>query len=107
MQKQYSTTFREFITRDDNGRYHVRLGPQVFSTDYQFNDVRIEGENGGTPVSPELLQAKPWIMRNLRHEVGFQHKKAVAIMFGDPCFRRERYSANQRIAYKNALSNGR
>ena len=105
MQKQYSTQFREFITRDENGRYHVRLGPQVFSTDYQFKDVRIEGENGGTPVSAELLQAKPWIMRNLQQEVTYQHKKGAAMLFKDLGLRRERYSANQRIAYNNAKYN--
>lgn len=56
MSTQYTTPFREFITRDDQGRYHVRLGPQTFSTNYKFTDIRLETENGGTPVDPEYLK---------------------------------------------------
>lgn len=75
--KRFTTPFREFITRDDNGRYHVRLGPQTFSTNYTFSDIRLETENGGTPVDPELLKSKPWILRNLQQEVNAQRKKNV------------------------------
>jgi hypothetical protein len=57
MSTQYTTPFREFITRDDQGRYHVRLGPQTFSTNYKLTDIRLETENGGTPVDPEYLKA--------------------------------------------------
>ncbi len=38
-------------------------------------------------------------------ERAFQQRKARAEMFGQPCFQRTRYSANQRIAYNNARYN--
>lgn len=103
--KRYTTPFREFIARDDNGRYHVRLGPQTFSTNYTFTDIRIEKESGGEPVSADLLEAKPWILKNLQQEVTFQRKKEKAAIFSQDCFQRPRFSANQRIAYKNARHN--
>ena len=73
--KRFTTPFREFITRDDSGRYHVRLGPQTFSTNYKLTDIRLETENGGTPVDSEYLKARPWIARNLQQEVAKQRKK--------------------------------
>ncbi|MGY3822823.1 hypothetical protein [Acinetobacter haemolyticus] len=103
--KRFTTPFREFITRDENGRYHVRLGPQIFSTNLKFTDIRIENENGGTPVDPDLLKSKPWILKNLQQEVNFQRKKERAEMFSKDCFQRTPYSANQRMAYNNAKSN--
>lgn len=105
MSTQYTTPYREFITRDDQGRYHVRLGPQTFSTNYKLNDIRIETESGGTPVDPEYLTARPWILRNLKQEVDKQRKKERTEMFSKECFQRTPYSANQRIAYHNAKSN--
>ena len=105
MSTQYTTPFREFITRDDSGRYHVRLGPQTFSTNYKLTDIRLESENGGTPVDPEYLTARPWIARNLQQEVAKQRKKERAEMFSKDCFQRTPYSANQRMAYNNAKSN--
>ncbi|MGG2098100.1 hypothetical protein ABFY41_11070 [Acinetobacter haemolyticus] len=103
--KRYTTPFREFITRDDQGRYHVRLGPQTFSTNWKFTDIRIEGENGAIPVDPDLLKSKPWIMQNLQQEVNFRRKKERAEMFSKECFQRTPYSANQRFAYNNAKFN--
>ena len=105
MSTQYTTPFREFITRDDSGRYHVRLGPQTFSTNYKLTDIRLESENGGTPVDPDLLKAKPWILRNLKQEVEFRRKKERAEIFSKECFKRTPYSANQRIAYHNVKFN--
>ena len=103
--KRFTTPFREFITRDDAGRYHVRLGPQTFSTNYKCTDIRSESENGGTPADPELLKSKPWILRNLKEIVTKQRKKERAQMFSKECFQRTPYSANQRIAYHNSNSN--
>ncbi|MDF2417264.1 hypothetical protein GWP85_06995 [Acinetobacter beijerinckii] len=103
--KRFTTPFREFITRDDSGRYHVRLGPQAFSTNYSFSDIRIESENGGTPVDPELLKSKPWILRNLQQEVSAQRKNEREAMYSKDCFQRTPYSANQRMAYNNTKSN--
>lgn len=105
MSTQYTTPFREFITRDDSGRYHVRLGPQTFSTNYKFTDIRIESENGGTPVDPEYLKGKPWILRNLKQEVDKQRTNEREAMYAKDCFQRTPYSQNQKIAYKNARSN--
>ncbi|KKW79018.1 hypothetical protein AAV96_08940 [Acinetobacter sp. AG1] len=105
MSTQYTTPFREFITRDDHGRYHVRLGPQTFSTNYKLTDIRLETENGGTPVDPEYLKNKPYILRNLQQEVKEQRKKERKAMYAKDCFQRTPYSKNQRIAYHNAKSN--
>lgn len=105
MSTQYTTPFREFITRDDSGRYHVRLGPQTFSTNYKLTDIRIESENGGTPVDSELLKSKPWILRNLKQEVDKQRTNERKAMYAKDCFQRTPYSANQRTAYNNAKSN--
>ena len=105
MSTQYTTPYREFITRDDSGRYHVRLGPQTFSTNYKLTDIRLESEKGGTPVDPEYLKARPWIVRNLKEIVTKQRKKERAEMFSKDCFQRTPYSANQRIAYHNSNSN--
>ena len=105
MSTQYTTPFREFITRDDSGRYHVRLGPQTFSTNYKLTDIRIESENGGTPADPELLKSKPWILRNLKQEVDKQRTNERKAMYAKDCFQRTPYSQNQKIAYKNARSN--
>ncbi len=79
--KRYTTPFREFITCDENGRYHVRLGPQVFSTNIKLTDIRIESENGSNPVSEALLKIRPWILRNLEKEVKEQRKKNVKHCF--------------------------
>lgn len=105
MSTQYTTPFREFITRDDLGRYHVRLGPQTFSTNYKLTDIRLETENGGTPVDPEYLKNKPYILRNLQQEVNEQRKKERKEMYAKDCFQRTPYSKNQRIAYHNSNSN--
>ncbi|WP_336916550.1 hypothetical protein [Acinetobacter modestus] len=105
MSTQYTTPYREFITRDDSGRYHVRLGPQTFSTNYKLTDIRLETENGGTPVDPEYLTARPWILRNLKQEVDKQRKEERKAMYAKDCFQRTPYSKNQRIAYHNAKSN--
>ena len=105
MSTQYTTPYREFITRDDQGRYHVRLGPQIFSTNYKLTDIRLETENGGIPVGPEYLKARPWIARNLQQEVNEQRKKERKVMYAKDCFQRTPYSKNQRIAYHNAKSN--
>ena len=105
MSTQYTTPFREFITRDDSGRYHVRLGPQTFSTNYKLTDIRLESENGGTPVDPEYLNGKPWILRNLQQEVAKQRKKEREAMYAKDCFQRTPYSANQRMSYNNTKSN--
>ncbi len=105
MSTQYTTPFHEFITRDDQGRYHVRLGPQTFSTNYKLTDIRLETENGGTPVDPEYLTARPWILRNLQQEVDKQRKEERKAMYAKDCFQRTPYSKNQRIAYHNAKSN--
>lgn len=105
MSTQYTTPFREFITRDDQGRYHVRLGPQTFSTNYKLTDIRLETENGGASVDPEYLNGKPWILRNLQQEVDKQRKEERKAMYAKDCFQRTPYSANQRIAYHNAKSN--
>ena len=83
-------------------RHHVRLGHTIYSTDSKCLDIRTEKADGtSAPVTPETLAEKPWIVRNLQEELAFQRRKERAEMFSKSCFQRPRYSANQRIAYKN------
>ncbi|WP_278395397.1 hypothetical protein [Acinetobacter venetianus] len=120
--KRFTTPYREFIkTTVENirkpiagttlfneyqsTRYHFRLGPEVFSTDRAFKDIRIESENGSTSVDTNRLKAEPWILRNLQQGVSTQRKKERAEMFSKECFQRIPYSKNQRIAYNIAKSN--
>ena len=105
MNAKFTTPFCEFIKRDENNRYHVRLGPQTFSTNHTFTDIRLEKETGSESVSAELLNAKPWILKNLQQEVGFQRKKERAEMFSKDCFQRTPYSKNRRMAYNNTKFN--
>ncbi|ENX02579.1 hypothetical protein F900_01025 [Acinetobacter modestus] len=98
---QGTSLFNEYIVT----RYHVRLGPQIFSTNQNLTDIRIESHNASKTVSAELLKEKPYILSNLRQEVNDQRKKERKSMFAKDCFHRTPYSANQRIAYHNAKSN--
>lgn len=100
-----TTLFNEYPVT----RYHVQLGttyPVIYSTDGLCSDIRVEKSDGTTvPVAADQLAAKPWILEHLQKEVAFQRRKERAVMFSKPCFQRERYSGNQRIAYNNAKYN--
>jgi len=98
---QGTSLFNEYTVT----RYHVRLGPQIFSTNQNLTDIRIESTNGSKAVSAELLKEKPYILSNLRQEVNDQRKKQRDEMFNKECFKRTPYSANQRISYKNTRHN--
>ncbi len=95
----------QFISHE-NGEFRMRL--------YSYEYVEKGGEIYRVSKSGYLYliedaehSEKPWIRELFVRERKFQRRKAAAIMFSDPCFKRERYSANQRIAYKNSLYNGR
>ncbi|WP_336982421.1 hypothetical protein [Acinetobacter modestus] len=98
---QGTSLFNEYAVT----RYHVRLGPQIFSTNQNLTDIRIESHNTSKAVSAELLKEKPYILINLRQEVNDQRKKERDEMFNKECFKRTPYSGNQRIAYNNAKYN--
>lgn len=103
--KSFSTPFSEFLKRDDEGRYHVRLGPQTFSTNRTLTDIRIEYPNGSFQTTPAYLAAKSWIKRELSKIVKAERSKEKELLFTQDCFKRTPYSANERIAYKNARYN--
>lgn len=78
--KRYTTPYCEFLKVETvaeslQERYHVRLGPQVFSTDDLLTDIRLECENGSITVTAKYLSDKPHIRRNLQQEVNRQQRK--------------------------------
>lgn len=98
--------FREFKGKDGIN-YRVRLGHTVYVATYELKEIFTERNGELIKLSPAELQAKPWIMRNMQQEIGYQRRKEMAVMLDQPCFKREhKYSSNQRIAYHNAKSNG-
>ncbi|MEB3753808.1 hypothetical protein [Acinetobacter sp. MD2(2019)] len=70
----------------------------------QITAVFVERESGSHKMPSAELKAKAWIVRNLKAGL-FEQRKEAAIMFSNPCFQHNRYSANQRIAYNNAKYN--
>ncbi|MFW1807624.1 hypothetical protein ACG9Z8_06505 [Acinetobacter ursingii] len=93
----------EFISHE-NGEFRMRL--------YSYEYVEKGGEIYRVSKSGYLYlidaaehAEKTWIREIFDRERKFQKRKAAAIMFSQPCFKRERYSANQRIAYNNAKYN--
>ena len=107
MQKQkHQTPFREFVKKDENHRYHIRLAATIYSTDLKFQNICYEKDGVRTSVDSQTLKRKDWILRNLKQEVEFQRRKELAVILDKTCFQRnKRYSANQRIAYNNAKFN--
>lgn len=78
------------------------------------------GKFKGTPLNELKPSYVHWLLKlenlnsdlrekleaiDAEREREFQRRKAAAIMFSKPCFQRDRYSANQRIAYNNAKYN--
>ena len=95
--------FAEFIS-NENGEFRMRLGHSVYVK--KGTDIFRESKTGQLfLVSDAELVAKPWICKNLEREAAFQKRKAKAVLFSQPCFQRDRYSANQRISYNNARFN--
>ncbi|RSC23523.1 hypothetical protein [Acinetobacter sp. FDAARGOS_515] len=95
----------EFIS-NENGEFRMRL----YSYEYieKGGEIYRVSKSGYLYLIDAVEHAeKPWIRDIFERERKFQKRKSAAIMFSDPCFRRERYSANQRIAYNNAKYNSR
>lgn len=96
--------FAEFIS-NENGEFRMRLGHSVYAQ--KGTEIFRESKTGHLYlVTDEEHAAKAWIRKNFEREAAFQKRKAKAILFSNPCFQRDRYSANQRIAYNNARFNG-
>ena len=93
MSTSNKTPFRElikivhadFIKDFSPTRYHIRLGdryPVIYSTDECLNDIRIEKADGTfVPVTDEMLDEKPWILKNLREELAYQGRKQAMQVF--------------------------
>ena len=91
----------QFISHE-NGEFRMRL--------YSYEYVEKGGEIYRVSKSGYLYLIEaaehaesPWIREIFERERKFQRRKAAAIMFSNPCFKRERYSANQRIAHNKGL----
>ena len=98
-----NSNFAEFIS-NENGEFRMRLGHSIYAQ--KGTDIFRESKSGHLYlVTDEELVAKPWICKNLEREAAFQKRKAKAVLFSQPCFQRDRYSANQRISYNNARFN--
>ena len=99
-----NSNFAEFIS-NENGEFRMRLGHSIYAQ--KGTDIFRESKSGHLYlVTDEEHAAKAWIRKNFEREAAFQKRKAKAILFSNPCFQRDRYSANQRIAYNNARFNG-
>lgn len=107
MNTQYQNKFSVRLDDDADGNMRLSLGTK-FPAIYVSKNGNIfkESENHTFEITAAEHEKKPWIRKCFISEIAFQKRKSRAIMFSKPCFQREHYSANQRIAYNNAKFNG-
>lgn len=119
MKKSFTTPFRQYLFKDREGFYHVRLGPKIYmakltldftpdfdkehfggKTAQKFNwyNVLVKDTKESEPrqiTTDELSQA--WFKRELKAAVNYQRTIERKASRQTP-----RYSPEQRIAYKNS-----
>ncbi|WP_353166065.1 hypothetical protein [Acinetobacter sp.] len=121
--KRYNTPFAQFLYKDSNGFYNVRLGPKIYmvkiSLDYtpdfdstffggaQANDfnwhsilVKEKSNSEPRPINDEELE-KSWFKSNVKKLVNYQ--RAIQ---RNANTQSTRYSKEQRINYRNSQFNG-
>ncbi|WP_312048777.1 hypothetical protein [Acinetobacter courvalinii] len=120
---KFTTPFREFLLKDDQGFYHVRLGSKIFMAKVSLNytpefDKDFSGGaqapkfewysvlvKDSTDAEPRQITTDelsiPWVKRELKRAVNEQRSKERNARNSQT----SRYSANQRTAYHNARSN--
>lgn len=121
---KYTTPFREFLLKDTQGFYHVRLGmKKIFMAKVSLNytpdfdndffdgaqelafdwySVRVKDDKDSEPrqITTDELSI-PWVKRELKRAINEQRSKERNARNSQT----SRYSANQRTAYHNAQSN--
>lgn len=121
---KYTTPFREFLLKDAQGFYHVRLGmKKIFMAKVSLNytpdfdndffggaqelafdwySVRVKDDKDSEPrqITTDELSI-PWVKRELKRAINEQRSKERNARNSQT----SRYSANQRTAYHNAQSN--
>ncbi|MCY6411228.1 hypothetical protein QTA56_03620 [Acinetobacter sp. VNH17] len=121
--KRYTTPFAQFICKDVNGYYNVRLGPKIYLAKVSLNytpefDAEFFGgaqaaafdwhsilvketpDSQPRPINEDEL-AMYWFKGNIRKIVNYQRAIERRAKSQTP-----RYSKEQRIAYRNAQYNG-
>ncbi|ENX41574.1 hypothetical protein [Acinetobacter sp. NIPH 2100] len=124
MQKKcYTTPFAQFICKDVNGYYNVRLGPKIYlvkvslnytpdfdgeffggaqAPRFQWHSILVKEslENEARPITDEELSVY-WLKGNIKKIVNYQRAIERRAKSQTP-----RYSKEQRINYRNAQYNG-
>ncbi len=121
--KRYTTPFAEFICKDVNGYYNVRLGPKIYLVNVSLNytpdfDTEFFGgiqaaafdwhsilvketpDSEPRPINEEELSVY-WLKGNIKKLVNYQRAIQRSAKSQTP-----RYSKEQRIDYRNAQYNG-
>ncbi|EPH31108.1 hypothetical protein [Acinetobacter gyllenbergii] len=121
--KRYTTPFAQFICKDVNGYYNVRLGPKIYLVNVSLNYtpdfdgeffggaqaarfewhsilVKESVESEVRPITDEEL-AVYWLKGNIKKIVNYQRAIERIARSQTP-----RYSKEQRIDYRNAQYNG-
>lgn len=120
---KFTTPFREYLLKDDQGFYHVRLGSKIFMAKVSLNytpefdkdffggaqapkfewySVLVKDSKDAEPrqITTDELSI-PWVKRELKRAINEQRSKERNARNSQT----PRYSANQRTAYHNARSN--
>ncbi|WP_343619676.1 hypothetical protein [Acinetobacter proteolyticus] len=121
--KRYTTPFAQFICKDVNGYYNVRLGPKIYLVKVSLNytpdfDSEFFGgaqaacfewhsilvkeslDSQARPITDEELSVY-WLKGNIKKIVNYQRAIERRAKSQTP-----RYSKEQRIDYRNAQFNG-
>lgn len=119
MKKTFTTPFRQFLIKDQEGFYHVRLGPKIYMAkltldftpdfDKEFTGgkraqpfnwynvlVKDSQDSEPRPITTDELSQK-WFKPEFKGGVNY-HRAIEQKNRTQP----QRYSAEQRIAYKNS-----
>lgn len=117
--KRYTTPFREFLLKDEQGFYHVRLGPKIYmakvpltyipdfdkeffggaqAPKFNWNSILVKdtAESELRPITTNEL-SETWFKREFRAGVNYRRAKERDARNSQL----SRYSANQRLAYHN------
>lgn len=121
--KRYTTPFAQFICKDVNGYYNVRLGPKIYlvkvslnytpdfdseffggaqAPGFEWHSILVKEsiESQVRPITDEELSVY-WLKGNIKKIVNYQRAIERRAKSQTP-----RYSKEQRIDYRNAQYNG-
>lgn len=116
---KHNLPFGQFLYRDIDGYYHVRLGQKVYlvkislnytpnfdkaffggvqALDFEWSSILVKDKIDSLPrlITNEELEKK-WLKRELKKIINYQRVKERSARSSQI----QRYSANQRISYRN------